>query len=240
VAVDDSLADAHAQFGFVLVIGYDPTSAIAQLERAVELDPSESETYHYLAKTYEFAERPGDALAAAQRAVNTDSLSAGATAELADALYFVGRYDEALSQLAKVTAVRPPLRRTPAYIAEAYAALGRWSDAIAALQPVSQRESSVRGLLGFALARSGARADAESLLKQMLADEDLGLAPAQGIAEVYIGLGDYDRAFVWLDRAFDDYSLNPRIMGPLFRDFRADPRFERIRRRLRTERPQHR
>jgi tetratricopeptide (TPR) repeat protein len=203
------------------------------------LDPSESETYHYLAKTYEFAERPGDALAAAQRGVNADSLSAGAAAELANALYFMGRYEEALAQLAKVTAVRPPLRRTPAYIAEANAALGRWSDAIAVLRPVDGREPSGRGLLGFALARSGARADAQQLLNQMLAEEGVGLAPAYGIAEVYIGLGDYDRAFVWLDRAFDDYSLSPRIMGPLFRDFRADPRFERVRRRLGTLRPQH-
>jgi tetratricopeptide (TPR) repeat protein len=131
------------------------------------------------------------------------------------------------------------LRRTPTYIAEANAALGHWSDAIAVLRPVEAREAGVRGLLGFALARSGARADAQRLLNQMLADEGAGLAPAYGIAEVYIGLGDYDRAFVWLDRAFDDYSLNPRIMGPLFRDFRADPRFERVRRRLGRVGPQH-
>jgi tetratricopeptide (TPR) repeat protein len=233
LALDDSLPDAHVELGFVLMIGLKPVSAITQLERAAELDRSESETYPVLAKAYEMVERPADALGAARRAVATDSLSASAAAELADALYFVGKYDEALAQLASVAKVQPPLRRAPRYIAEASAALGRWSDAVAVLRPV-EREPGARGLLGYSLARSGRRPEALQLLNQLLADEAAGLAPALAVAEVYIGLGDYDRAFVWMDRAFNDYSMDPQIMGPLFRDFRADPRFEQVRRRLGT------
>ena len=49
---------------------------------------------------------------------------------------------------------------------------------------------------------------------------------------MYIGLQQYDSAFAWLDRSFDDYSLNPRIMGPLFDDVHARPEFRRVRQRL--------
>ena len=70
------------------------------------------------------------------------------------------------------------------------------------------------------------------VLNGMLADEAAGRATCFDIAEVYIALGDYDRAFVWVDRSFDDYSLGSAIMGPLFAGFRADPRFERVRQRL--------
>ena len=128
--------------------------------------------------------------------------------------------------------MQPALRRLSAYMAEIYAATGRWSDAVAVLRPVAQRQALVRGLLGYSLVRSGARAEAMKLLTKMLADESAGQSRAFGIVELYVGLGDYDRAFVWLDRSFDDYSLRAEIMGPLFDDFRADPRFDRVRLRL--------
>ena len=88
------------------------------------------------------------------------------------------------------------------------------------------------GLYAYALVRSGSRADAMRVLTGMLADESAGRATSFDIVEAYIALGDYDRAFVWLDRSFDDYSLGSSIMGPLFARFRADPRFDRVRQRL--------
>lgn len=229
IALDDSLADAHAEIGYVFLLNHAPTAAAAELERAVALDPSSTSARELLAKAYEWTGRRADAIAVTRLA---DPLSASARAELGDALFFAGRYNEALAELGKVTAIQPPLRRVPVYIAEVYEATGRWSDAIAILRPVARRQTLADGLFGYALARSGARAEAMRMLKEMLADEAVGRARASGIAEVYAGLGDYDRAFVWLDRSFDDYSLRAEIMSPLFDDLRADPRFDRVRRRL--------
>lgn len=70
------------------------------------------------------------------------------------------------------------------------------------------------------------------MLSSMLANESTGRERAWSITELYVGLGDDDRAFVWLDRSFDDYSLRVDIMGPMFDQFRADPRFDRVRARL--------
>ncbi len=53
------------------------------------------------------------------------------------------------------------------------------------------------------------------------------------IAMIHAGLGDRDRAFEWLDRSFDDLSLTYYVMLPVFDDLHADPRFERLERRLR-------
>lgn len=155
-----------------------------------------------------------------------------ANAELGHALYFGGRYDEALARLEPLASLRPPLRRLPVYMGEIYLATGRWSDAVAVLRPVANQSPLVPGLYAYALVRAGARADAMRILTGMLADEAAGRATSFDIAEVYIALGDYDRAFVWMDRSFDDYSLGPAIMGPLFAQFRADPRFDRVRTRL--------
>jgi tetratricopeptide (TPR) repeat protein len=234
VALDDSLAEAHTELGYVKLVGKDVPGAIAELELAIALDPHDGDARTSLAKAYQYAERPADALAQTERAVDANPLAARENAEFAHALYFARQYDEALAQLAKVAALQPPLRRTPMYTAEVYAATGRWNDAIAVLRPTARQRAPARGLLGYVLARFGARAEATQILRQMLAAAaDSGYA--FDVAAIYAGLGDLNRAFFWLDRSFDDYSLDPRIMGPLFDDLRADPRFNRVRRRLGTE-----
>ena len=233
IALDDSLADAHAELGYLLAkVSYDEAGAVAELEKAVSLDSAATSTYELLAPTDEFLGRPAEAIAAALAGVSRDPLSPSANAELGHALYFGGRYDDALARLAPLASLRPPLRRVPAYMAEVYLATGRWTEAIAVLRPVANKWRLMPGLYAYALVRSGSRADAMRVLTGMLADESAGRATCFDIAEAYIALGDYDRAFVWLDRSFDDYSLGSSIMGPLFARFRADPRFDRVRQRL--------
>ena len=233
IALDDSLADAHAELGYLLAkVSYDEPGAVAELEKAVSLDSAATSTYELLAPSDEFLGRPADAIAAARAGVARDPLSPSANAELGHALYFGGHYDEALARLAPLASLRPPLRRVPAYMAEVYLATGRWTEAIAVLRPVENKWRLMPGLYAYALVRSGARADAMRVLTGMLADESAGRATSFDIVEAYIALGDYDRAFVWLDRSFDDYSLGSAIMGPLFAQFRADPRFDRVRQRL--------
>jgi tetratricopeptide (TPR) repeat protein len=229
IALDNSLAEAHAELGYLLSLGLDPLASINELRRSIALDSTRSEVYNVLAKTYEMADRPDDALAAARRAVATDSMSAAATAELGDALYFTRHYDEALAQLQKVVAVQPPLRRTPSMLAEVYLANHQWKQTMDVLRPIGSTGPMNTGLFGYALARSGRQREARQLLERLLAAKS---ASAATIADLYIGLRQYDSAFVWLNRSFDDYSMHPKIMGPLFDEVRAHPEFARIRSRL--------
>jgi DNA-binding SARP family transcriptional activator len=233
IALDDSLADAHAELGYLLArVSYDEAGAVAELHKAVRLDSNAASTYEVLVGANEFLGRPRDAIAAARTRVSSSPLSPSANAELGHALYFGGRYDEALARLVPLASLRPPLRRVPVYAAEVYLAMGRWTDALAVLRPVANQSPFVPGLYAYALVRTGSRSDAMRVLTGMLAQEAAGRATCFDITEVYIALGDYDRAFVWLDRSFDDYSLSSSIMGPLFAGFRADPRFDRVRKRL--------
>jgi DNA-binding SARP family transcriptional activator len=230
VALNGRLAAAHRALGYVMLVGYDIPGASAELERAVALDPG-SAAREDLAKAYEWSGRASDGVLQADSAVRAAPLSASARAEFGSALFFARRYGEALTELAQVENLQPSLRRVPRYVAQVYAATGRWQEAIAVLRADTLAAGGGPGLLGYALARSGARVEAAQLLRRLLrAGTDSG--HAFDVAEIYFGLGASEQAFHWLDRSFDDYSLSASIMGPLFDDWRSDPRFERIRRRL--------
>jgi hypothetical protein len=118
-----------------------------------------------------------------------------------------------------------------------------WEEAIAAIRPQAERDLAAASstlqsvpLYGYLLARSGQREEADRILETLLARSQRTGTGAFGVAAVYAGLGDFDQAFVWLDRSIDDRSAmrgsHFNIMEPTFEDLRSDPRFERYKERL--------
>jgi tetratricopeptide (TPR) repeat protein len=243
VALDDSVAEGHAALGLVRMhVQRDYRSAEIEFKRAIELDPMRGLAREWLALLYLRTGRPVEALAETRRSLEIDPLSPTAHAEVAYALIANGRYDEALAHLAHIQNVQPPLLRIAQIAAQAYAMKEMWEEAIAAIRPQAERDlaaasstSQSAALYGYLLARSGQREEADRVLQTLLARSQRTGTGAFDVAAVYAGLGDFDQAFAWLDRAIDDRSVRPThfsIMSPLFEDLRRDPRFERVKERL--------
>jgi hypothetical protein len=59
------------------------------------------------------------------------------------------------------------------------------------------------------------------------------------MATILIGLGEKDRAFVWLERAVEDHSYDVIYLkvDPLFDGIRNDPRFPELLRKVGLEPP---
>ncbi|HET9331967.1 MAG TPA: tetratricopeptide repeat protein, partial [Gemmatimonadota bacterium] len=237
VALDDSLAEAHATLG-ILRRGRHQDFAMAEseLRRAIELDPAYGRAREWLARLYIDTERPVEALAEARGALEIDPLSPSAHAELALALLANDRPDEALVHLEHIAAVRPPLLRTRDYLAQAYAMKGMWREAIATMEQPRARTGNADDLTlyGYMLARGGRREEALRIHEELIERWNAGEAQAVAVAIVYAGLGELDEAFAWIDRA-DEKSLaasHLTLTAPIFKDFRRDPRFDRVRERL--------
>jgi len=237
VALGDSVGEAHAVLGWVRMRGHDFAAAEDEFTQAIALDPTDAGVHLYLAGLYLVTERPKEGLAETQRALDLDPLSTNAIAASAHALLYNDRCDEALAQLERIASVRPMPLRAAAVAAECYAAQNRWAAAIAVLRPHQDGDPILRALSGYMLARAGQREQAlrvEAALVERWRQRHQG---AEHVAEVYAGLGDLDRAFAWLDRAFDDGSLvlNPwygEVMEPAFQPLQRDPRFRHVRERL--------
>jgi hypothetical protein len=87
------------------------------------------------------------------------------------------------------------------------------------------------------LAIAGRREEALALLPELEERARTGRMNPYAIATVYAGLADADRAFEWLDRAWEERDgglvwihVHPRMDG-----LRMDPRFSRLLERMRFE-----
>jgi tetratricopeptide (TPR) repeat protein len=88
--------------------------------------------------------------------------------------------------------------------------------------------------LGHAYAQSGEPDKANQALAELREMSKQHYISPYLTAVVYLGLGDKDQAFAWLDKAYQDRSslLIWLKVEPLFDPLRADPRFQDLLRRV--------
>ena len=236
IRLDSSLADAHAALGHVFLSDYQLARAEEQFKRAIDLNPTEPYVREFLVWLYVFMERPRDASEQAERAAKDNPNSPTAIAEVARALLVNGRCDEALATLARLSYLQPPPARSAAIAAQCHARKKLWQSAIDELRPIAERNPvQVEPWLGFMLARAGHTEEATRIRDSLIERSTRSNGGAYGVAVVYAGFRDFDKAFVWLDRAVDDRSLRYNIMEPAFEELRRDPRFDRLRKKLGTD-----
>ena len=72
------------------------------------------------------------------------------------------------------------------------------------------------------------------MLESLLAREASSYLPPFHMSMAYVGLGDFDQSFGWLDRAVEEH--DPHALGlnivPAFRPLRSDPRFGALLKRI--------
>lgn len=233
IRLDSLYADAHSALGHVLLFHYQFPEAEREFKRAVDLDPRSPYVREFLVWLYIFMDRPRDALNEARRGVAENPGSPTAIAEEARALLVMRRCDEALQLLDRLSYLQPPPARVASIAAQCHSRQQRWSRAVEELVPVAERNPVlVYPLLGFVLARAGRTERALEIRDTLFNLWRQGTAGAYGLAIVYAGLRDFDRAFEWLDRSIDDRSLRYNIMEPAFQELHRDPRFDAVRHRL--------
>jgi tetratricopeptide (TPR) repeat protein len=90
----------------------------------------------------------------------------------------------------------------------------------------------VLGWLGLALAVCGRKAEGRAVLEQLQRSEHY-IVPTS-FAHVYLGLGEFDAAFEWFDRAVEerDQMMMPILSYAHFDPIRRDPRFAALLRKM--------
>jgi TolB-like protein/DNA-binding winged helix-turn-helix (wHTH) protein/Tfp pilus assembly protein PilF len=236
LALDETLAEAHSSLAGVLYrYHWDWEGADREFQRSLELDPSYAEGHRAYAIYLLTMRRHEEAVAEARRARELSPLSPVINVELATALVRVGRYDEAIQQVQKTLEIDRKFFRAYATLALAYEGQGDRSKAVAALEKaVLPAARKANHWLGYMYAVNGRRDEALAVAARLEKLSRERYINPQSIAVVYVGLGDKDRAMVWLEKSYEERSFEMLgFSGEPFDALRADPRFQDLLRRMR-------
>jgi TolB-like protein/DNA-binding winged helix-turn-helix (wHTH) protein/Tfp pilus assembly protein PilF len=227
--LDPNLAEAHVLLAGIAQEQWHWAEAETEYRRALELNPNNSDGYAGLAHWLLCQGRTDEALASAERARELDRLGSK-TSDVAWILFQSRHYDEAIRELRSSLAVRPNGAGRLWVLGFTLVINGQANEAIPLLEraaALADRSSGFIDVLGAAYARAGRRSDALRILAELKRRKRHGYVAAASFVIVYLGLGENEQAFAWLEEAYKERSnmLQFVKVHPLFDPLRGDPRF---------------
>jgi DNA-binding winged helix-turn-helix (wHTH) protein/TolB-like protein/Tfp pilus assembly protein PilF len=236
--IDSDLAEAHASLGTVkFFYDWDWPGAEKEFRRAIEINPSYSDAHQLFSYYLSAMGRIDEALAQMRRAQELDPLSLEKLAGVGEMLYFQRQYDRAVEQYQKTLEMDPNSGFAHWAIGNVYVHKGMYAEAVAEYQkaiPLSGDSPDEPAMLAYAYALSGRRQEAQQIIDELKARSKQSHIAPTIIAVIYGGLGENDRAFEWLAKAYDehDFLLVFLKVEPMFDPLRSDSRFIELLRRV--------
>jgi len=236
VELDDSLAEAHASLGLVLVCSFKPAQSAKEFERAIQLNPNYATAHHWYARltllmTGEFDR----AMAEAKRADELDPVSPIIHVDLGMVHLMSKRYDKAIEQYHDTLEMNPEFYFAHRYLGLALELKGDISEAIAEYKRALELNDDPSGLgfIGHAEATAGRQKEAREILAQLTEAAKRRYVQPYAFAVIHLALGERDQALDWLEEAArGDQSGLPSInfikIDPYLDPLRGDPRFEAL------------
>ncbi len=228
--LDDTLAEAHSMLAALRASEFNWRDAEREFLCALKLDPKSEEVWEYYESLYLIPfQRLDEALAASQRAVELNPLSPTSRYRLGHRYYLVRNWDQAIQQL---QALEPNPRHAlvQLVLGPCYIHSGKIDEGIRSLETGARlmgRSAFSLGLLGWAYAVCGRTSEAWKLLDEMKEFARKAHPQSYGFALIYLGLGEIDRCFDWLEKSICE--RDPQVFViPVLPDFdplRSHPRY---------------
>jgi tetratricopeptide (TPR) repeat protein len=229
--LDPQLDVAHCALAFLKAVReYDWDGAERGFIRALELNPSSSDTCDLYGRFCAGVERYDEALALLARAADLDPLVH--RIDIMTTLLRAGRIDDAIAH-GEAAADIHPTARVRATLGWAYFLAGRRDEGLAELTlAAAEAPDTLMWLaqLGEAHGLRGNKAKAREILHDLEGRAKHSYVSPYYFAYVHTGLGEADRAIDYLERAVDQragpaYSIKGSF---LFASLRAHPRFRAL------------
>jgi TolB-like protein len=239
LALDPLLADAHASRGYALMYyDWDFAQAESEYRRAIQLNPSHAVAHQWYAYLLTAMGRPfaaADAEISIAKAL--DPLSPAIHTDRAFISYYYGRNVEARHSVGLGLEMNPKFALGYFWLGRIYTSQGHYADADQAFHNIGPLRTWTPAMaaLGYMYGKAGRVQDAKAILAEFDTLTRHGRhASAYAIAAIYAGLGDRERMFQYLDAAYREHShwLVWLMRDPRWDEFRADPRFETLVRKI--------
>src|SRR6476659_7783926 len=228
VAIAPSLAEARAALGWVRAFAeWKFAEGLNELQRAKELSPTNPTTNDLLARVIVYTGRMEEAERQARQAVELDPLSAGTQFTLGRVLFYAGKLDEADAAGRKMAELQPSASSSHRW--QVLVAVQRGDGETALREAQLEPDDRIRSFeLALAQNIRGDRKAADAALADLIANSRDSLA--YQIAQVYAVRGEKDKAFEWLQIAFDNHDggMPSLLVDPVLRGLRDDARYKNL------------
>jgi TolB-like protein/DNA-binding winged helix-turn-helix (wHTH) protein/cytochrome c-type biogenesis protein CcmH/NrfG len=240
LSLDDTIGRGHAAFAFATWRGdWDWGVAQSEFKRAIELDPNDAHAHHAYAGYLSALRRFEEAHSEMQRAVEIDPLAALANTNLGSIYWSSHDFDRAIQQLNRALEIDPNFPDAHFVLGLVYESSGKYEHALVEFEKCETLSRNgnllaARAAVAHLYAVQGRRADALRLLEEVKAAHKPGELLSYSIALVYVGLGDKDRAFQWLQNSFAEHDDDLLDLNddPRVEPLHSDSRFQALVRRV--------
>ena len=236
--LDPKLSSAWRVLGFVShYLDWDHQVAEAHFRHALALNPRDAAAQSWYGDFLLDLRRFDEARAAYTRAESASPRWLEPPIFRANIYTFTGQPALAIVEQRRTLESEPNYGLGNHFLGRAYAASGDWARAIEYLRKSNQIIGDVPftlGNLGYALAASGNRAEAERLLHELRSRRDRGYYPAFPIAEIELGLGNTQAGLDWLEAAVAERHTGFYLpsVDPIYDSVRNTPRFRDMMQRM--------
>lgn len=236
LALDPNLAEAHTALAWIkLWYDWDWSGSEQEFRRSLELNPNDSVTHREYSHFLQVRKRFDEALQENQRAIDLSPFDLLASAHLA--WVYVDARDgvKAVQQGQHVLAMDPSFTGVYLLMAQGYVLQHEWDDAAAALEKAKPAYPHAY-LTGIAYldAISGKRSEEQAALSRLKEFARHDYVSPIDFAACYATLGDYDKAFEYLDEGYrkhDTWMITLEVNAGLD-NLRSDPRFRDLEHRV--------
>ncbi|GAB4220295.1 MAG: hypothetical protein Kow001_01560 [Acidobacteriota bacterium] len=205
--LDDSLALAHAVQGSLRFYRrWDFAGAENAFRRAVEIHPREARWQSHLADLLLIQGRMAEAAVQLDRAIMLEPRAGGLLTQKALLLHHRGLYEEAIRLAQNAEALDPGVVLPIWVQGLCQEQLGQWAEAERSFRRALELAPyDVRAVtaLGHLFGQSGRPEEAEAILTRLKSWDEVA-GKSYPIALVCVGLGRYDEALSWLEKAYEE------------------------------------
>jgi TolB-like protein/cytochrome c-type biogenesis protein CcmH/NrfG len=225
--IDDSIGETYlAMTGVRWSIERNFPAAASEIRRSLELNPNSALANDFYAQYLSMIGEHDDAIMHIKKAWELDPLSAREAFYVGRILYFAHRYDMAIEQCEYMLEINPNDENAHWLLGLIYIQKGMNEKAIEAFQKALELSGLRSYLLAYAYAVASRKIEAQKILDEFLELSKQMHVSNAGIAIIYLGLGEMDQAFKYLDKAYKAYdSWLFQLHDPLWDPLRSDPRF---------------
>ena len=238
VEFDETLAEAHASLGYIrLHYDWNWPEAEKQFKRAIELNSRYATAHHWYAHYLMTAGQTEASLVESRRALELDPLDLIISGHQPWHYYYARDFDRVIEICHDNLASHPEAFWVHFELGRAYEQKRMFKEAISELTTAVSLQKDMTfaiAALGHAFAVSGQTEKAQQLLGNLKKLSNQRYVSSADIAMIYVGLGDNDQAFAWLQKAFLERSWYLVLLrvDPRLDSLRSGPRFQALLRRV--------